>query len=99
MLRKLLTKIDNKQNFVEFRGEVYEVTLDNIYTIDTKDSQYPIHFYAGDSVAWCNLDDMLDKETAERYAKDRQAKAKAKRVADLKAQMNRIMEEIKELLK
>lgn len=99
MIRELLVKIDNKQNFVEFEGEVYEVTLDNIYTIDTKDSQYPLHFYAGDSVAWCNLDDMLDKETAERYAKDRQAKTKAKRVADLKAQMNRIMEELKELLK
>lgn len=98
MLRKLLTKIDNKQNYIVDNEEVREVALDNIYRIYGNDIgsigyRYDENYYS------CKVEDMVDKETAERIATENKERNKAARVEYLKAQMERIMEELKELLK
>lgn len=98
MLRKLLTKIDKGQNYIVDDTEIREVTLDNIYGIFIHDTE-PIHFSNNGHDYWCKIESMVDKETAERTAEENKERAVAERVAFLKERMNKIMEEIKELLK
>ncbi len=98
MLRKLLTKIDNRQNYIVDNEEIREVTLDNIYRIYLNNLEeigynYDEHLYS------CSIEDMVDKETAERIAAENKERNIAERIAYLKEKMNTIMTELKELLK
>lgn len=97
MLRKLLTKIDNGQNYIVDGEEVREVTLDNIYRIYVENLD-PIGYDYNGSYYSCKMEDMIDKETAERTAAENKERNIAERVAYLKERMNGIMEELKELL-
>lgn len=97
MLRKILTKIDNGQNYIVDCEEVREVTLDNIYRIYVENLEQ-IGYRCNGRYYSCKVEDMVDKETAERIAAENKERNIAARVAFLKERMNNIMEELKELL-
>jgi len=97
MLRKILTKIDNGQNYIVDCEEVREVTLDNIYRIYVENLEQ-IGYMCNGRAYSCRMEDMVDKKTAERIAAENKERNIAERVAYLKERMNSIMEELKELL-
>jgi len=97
MLRKILTKIDNKQNYIVDCEEVREVTLDSIYRIYVENLE-PIGYWCNGRAYSCKVEDMVDKETAERIAAENKKRNIAERVAFLKERMNTIMTELKELM-
>lgn len=98
MIRKLLVKIDNKQNYIADDEKAIEITLDNIYrmyadNIGEIGIRHDGHIYS------CRIEDMVDKETAESIAAENKERNKAARVAYLKTRLELTMAELKELLK